>query len=139
MAGVVGFIVAFIFTVIGGAAGFGLVTCLVGGSSPPRSAPCTSSTAGRGCAPRSARSSSTSRPSTPPTASTLTQDQAIRRWLFLFGPYALTQIIPIVGFLLGFLVFFYALYLLYTASQSPKRQGFHDVQANTVVIKRVGA
>ena len=71
--------------------------------------------------------------------STLTQDQAIRRWLFLFGPWALTWIIPIVGFLLGFFVILYYLYLLYTVSQSPKRQGFHDAQAKTVVVKRVGA
>ncbi len=70
---------------------------------------------------------------------TLTQDQAIRRWLYLYGLYALTQIIPIVGILLSLIAFIYALYLLYTTSQSPKRQGFHDVQANTVVIKRAGA
>ena len=31
----------------------------------------------------------------------------------------------------------YVIYLLYTTSQSSKRQGFHDVQAGTVVIKRL--
>jgi uncharacterized RDD family membrane protein YckC len=71
--------------------------------------------------------------------STLTQDQAIRRWLFLYGLYALGNIIPIVGLLVLLVAVGYALYLLYTASQSPKRQGFHDVQANTVVIKRAAA
>ena len=68
--------------------------------------------------------------------STVTQDQAIRRWLFLYGLYALGNIIPIVGLLVLLVAVGYALYLLYTTSQSPKRQGFHDVQANTVVIKR---
>jgi uncharacterized RDD family membrane protein YckC len=71
--------------------------------------------------------------------STLTQDQAIRRWLFLFGPWALTWIIPIVGFFLGFFVILYYLYLLYTVSQNSKRQGLHDVQSNSVVIKRLAA
>ncbi len=71
--------------------------------------------------------------------STLTQDQAIRRWLFLYGLYALGNIIPIVGLLVLLVAIGYALYLLYTTSQSPKRQGYHDVQANTVVIKRAAA
>jgi uncharacterized RDD family membrane protein YckC len=76
---------------------------------------------------------------------TLTQDQAIRRWLFLFGPSALVAVIgsmPIfvlaaLGSLAGLLALGYDLYLLWTASQSPKRQGFHDVQASTVVVKRL--
>lgn len=68
---------------------------------------------------------------------TLTQNQAIRRWAFLWGPFALAAIIPIVGLFINLLAFLYALYLLYTTSQSPKRQGYHDVQAGTVVVKRV--
>ena len=68
---------------------------------------------------------------------TLTQNQAIRRWAFLWGPFALAAIIPIVGIFINLLAFLYALYLLYTTSQSPKRQGYHDVQAATVVVKRV--
>jgi uncharacterized RDD family membrane protein YckC len=71
--------------------------------------------------------------------STLTQDQGIRRWIFLYGLYALGNIIPIVGLLILLVAIGYALYLVYTTSQSPKRQGFHDVQANTVVIKRAAA
>jgi uncharacterized RDD family membrane protein YckC len=67
---------------------------------------------------------------------TLTRDQAIRRWAYLWGPFALSSIVPILGGLLGLLAIGYAIYLLYTASQSPKRQGFHDVQASTVVVKR---
>jgi len=76
---------------------------------------------------------------------TLTQEQAIRRWAFLFGPNALVAVVanfpiwPIaaLGSLLGLVVFIYYIYLLYSASQSPKRQGFHDVQAGTVVVKHL--
>ncbi len=76
---------------------------------------------------------------------TLTQDQAIRRWAFLFGPTALGAVLGyapgdlgLLGSLVGLLAFIYEIYLLYTVTQSPKRQGFHDVQAGTVVVKRVG-
>ena len=40
-----------------------------------------------------------------------------------------------IGTLLGLLTFAYAIYLLYTAANSSSRQGFHDVQASTVVVK----
>ena len=75
---------------------------------------------------------------------TLTQEQAIRRWAFLFGPTALGSVLGYapglggIGSLVGLLAFIYQIYLLYTVSQSPKRQGYHDVQAGTVVVKRVG-
>jgi uncharacterized RDD family membrane protein YckC len=69
----------------------------------------------------------------------LTQPQAIRRWLFLFGPFVLAQVASFMlgglGSLVGLLTFAYAIYLLYTAANSPTRQGFHDVQASTVVVK----
>ncbi len=77
---------------------------------------------------------------------TLTRDQAIRRWAFLFGPSALGTVanfalggtsIAILGTLVSLATLVYTIYLLYSASQSPKRQGFHDVQAGTVVIKRM--
>jgi uncharacterized RDD family membrane protein YckC len=69
----------------------------------------------------------------------LTQPQAIRRWLFLFGPFVLAQVASFMlgglGSLVGLLTFAYAVYLLYTAANSPTRQAFHDVQASTVVVK----
>jgi uncharacterized RDD family membrane protein YckC len=72
---------------------------------------------------------------------TLTQNQAIKRWAFLFGPAAagivLGNILGLIGPLLSLVAFGYECYLLYTTSQSSKRQGFHDVQAGTVVVKRV--
>jgi uncharacterized RDD family membrane protein YckC len=76
---------------------------------------------------------------------TLTRDQAIKRWAYLFGPSALGTVanfalvgqVAILGSLISLATFIYTIYLLYTASQSPKRQGFHDVQSGTVVVKRV--
>ena len=77
---------------------------------------------------------------------TLTRDQAVRRWAFLYGFVALASALQFalngsdlgsLASLIGLLSFAYTIYLLYTASQSSKRQGFHDVQAGTVVVKRV--
>jgi uncharacterized RDD family membrane protein YckC len=69
----------------------------------------------------------------------LTQPQAIRRWLFLFGPFVLGQVAAFMlggmGTILSLVLFGYLIYLLYTAANSPTRQGFHDVQAATVVVK----
>jgi len=73
-----------------------------------------------------------------PDGRTLTQEQAIRRWLFLFAPFSIGQVfvgVPALGALLGLLTFLYAIYLLWTTAQSPTKQGFHDKQANTVVVK----
>ncbi len=137
--GLIGFVVSFIFNVIGAAAGFGLVTFFIGGIIAAAISAVyfiygwTRMRASLGQKFLGLETVSAA------DGATLSQDQAIRRWLFLYGVYALTQIIPIVGILLSFLALLYGLYLLYTASQSPKRQGFHDTQANTVVIKRVGA
>jgi uncharacterized RDD family membrane protein YckC len=69
----------------------------------------------------------------------LTQPQAIRRWLFLFGPFVLAQAASLMlgglGVIVSLALFGYAIYLLYTTANSPTRQGFHDVQASTVVVK----
>jgi len=69
----------------------------------------------------------------------LTQPQAIRRWLFLFGPFVLAQAASLMlgglGLIVSLALFAYAIYLLYSTANSPTRQGFHDVQAGTVVVK----
>ena len=75
-------------------------------------------------------------------SATLTRDQAIKRFLFLYAGNLLSTIgNQVFGFGLGSLLALlglgYILYLLYTTSQSPKRQGFHDVQAGTVVVKHL--
>jgi hypothetical protein len=72
---------------------------------------------------------------------TLTQPQAIRRWLVLFGPFLLLWALQLVvgyplGSLLGLVNLGYLIYLLYTTYQDPKRQGFHDHYSATVVVKR---
>ncbi len=61
----------------------------------------------------------------------LTQDQAIRRWAFLT--------VPIVSALpgVGGLVFIYQLFLAYTVSTDPAKQGFHDKQVGSVVVRRM--
>jgi hypothetical protein len=68
---------------------------------------------------------------------TVVQRQAVLRWLWLFGPQAIIGVIPFVSLFAWPLEVLYGLFLLYTASQSPKRQGYHDVKASTVVVKRV--
>ena len=70
--------------------------------------------------------------------STLTQDQAIRRWIFLGAPFSLATAlnpIPAIGLLIGLAGFAYVIYLLITTAQSPTKQGFHDKQVNSVVVK----
>ena len=81
------------------------------------------------------------------TGATLTMPQAVRRYLFLFGPILLSQVFSFgggfsfvaLGYLVSLATFAYSIWLLYTVSQSPKRQGFHDVQASTVVVRRTPA
>ena len=76
---------------------------------------------------------------------TLTRPQAVRRWLFLFGFVAFasamqsalqTTSLSTIGFLIGLLAFAYEIFLLWTTYSNPKKQGYHDVQAGTVVVKR---
>lgn len=69
---------------------------------------------------------------------TLTQDQAIRRWLALFGPSTLAQLFfgfSVIGSLVGLAAFAWVIFLLWTTWKSPTKQGWHDVFANTMVVK----
>ena len=71
---------------------------------------------------------------------TLTTDQAVRRWLALGAPFSIVQAFnpfPLLGILIGLAAFVWFLYLLYTTYSSPTKQGFHDVFANTMVVKAV--
>jgi len=76
---------------------------------------------------------------------TLTRPQAVRRWAFLYGIFAVASALQLalggsdlgtLGSLIGLLAFGYLIFLLWTTYQSPKKQGYHDVQAGTVVVKR---
>lgn len=69
---------------------------------------------------------------------TLTTDQAIRRWLALSAPSILAQAfqpIAVIGLLLSVAAFAWFIYLIYSTAQSPTKQGWHDVFANTMVVK----
>jgi uncharacterized RDD family membrane protein YckC len=69
---------------------------------------------------------------------TLTQEQAIRRWIFLGAPFGLASAlnpIPALGLIIALAGLAYFIFLLVSTAQSPTKQGFHDKQANTVVVK----
>jgi len=73
---------------------------------------------------------------------TLTMDQAIRRYFVLAAPGILAQVfqpIPLLGFVIGLAAFAWFIYLIYTTAKSPTKQGFHDVFANTQVVKALKA
>jgi uncharacterized RDD family membrane protein YckC len=58
----------------------------------------------------------------------LTWNQATMRWAFLFGPSVLNSLF------LG-----YYIYLLYTTATDARKQGFHDKQANSLIITKTAA
>jgi len=73
-------------------------------------------------------------------ASLLTWNQALLRWLYLYGPDALVNVFfkaSAVGTTTYVTAELFAsaywLFLLVTAARDPKQHGFHDVQAHTVV------
>jgi uncharacterized RDD family membrane protein YckC len=69
----------------------------------------------------------------------LTWNQATTRWAFLFGPSILNSLFPVgggLGPIVSLIVLGYYIYLLYTTANDPRKQGFHDKQANTLVITK---
>jgi uncharacterized RDD family membrane protein YckC len=69
---------------------------------------------------------------------TLTTEQALRRYLALAAPSILSYAlggIPGVGAIIGLLGLLWVIFLLYTTANSPTKQGWHDVFANTQVVK----
>jgi len=73
-----------------------------------------------------------------PDGATLTQNQAVRRWIALGGLLPLVQVLyqlPAIGALIGLATLGYYAYLLYSTAKSPTKQGFHDKYANSVVVK----
>jgi len=69
---------------------------------------------------------------------TLTMDQAVRRWLVIAAPGLLAQVlivIPAIGFVLALVSLVWFIFLIYTTAKSPTKQGFHDVFANSQVVK----
>jgi uncharacterized RDD family membrane protein YckC len=69
---------------------------------------------------------------------TMTTEQGIRRWLALSAPAIIAQVfsgIPLIGWVIGLAGLVWYIWLIYTMSQSPTKQGWHDVFANTQVVK----
>ena len=68
----------------------------------------------------------------------LTWNQATKRWAFLFGPSVLNSLLQFGGlsFFVTLLLIAYGIFLLYTTATDPQKQGFHDKQANTLVIAK---
>ena len=70
--------------------------------------------------------------------STLSMDQAIRRWLAVGGWISIVSALnplPLVGLLIALVALGYVIYLLYTTAQSPTKQGFHDKFVGSMVVK----
>jgi len=71
---------------------------------------------------------------------TITTEQAVRRWIALGAPFSIAQVFspfPLLGLVIGLASIVWFFYLLYTTYSSPTKQGFHDVFANTMVVKAV--
>jgi uncharacterized RDD family membrane protein YckC len=69
---------------------------------------------------------------------TMTTEQGIRRWLALSAPAIIAQVfssVPLIGFVVGLAGLIWYIWLLYTVANSPTKQGWHDVFANTQVVK----
>jgi uncharacterized RDD family membrane protein YckC len=69
---------------------------------------------------------------------TLTTDQGLRRYLAIWGPNLVAQVLsplPVISFILYVVALGWIIYLLYSTAQSPTKQGWHDVFANTQVVK----
>ena len=72
--------------------------------------------------------------------SALTQNQAITRYLVMFAPgyiaaLASNVIGGIIGLILSLVGLGWTIYLIYTTANDPKRQGYHDKMAKSVVVK----
>ena len=68
----------------------------------------------------------------------LTTNQALRRWLVIAAPSILAQVLfvlPLIGFAVGLASIAWFIFLVYTTAKSPTKQGFHDVFANSQVVK----
>jgi uncharacterized RDD family membrane protein YckC len=70
----------------------------------------------------------------------LSQNQAITRYLVMFAPgyiaaLASNVIGGVIGLILSLAGLGWTIYLIYTTANDPKRQGYHDKMAKSVVVK----
>jgi uncharacterized RDD family membrane protein YckC len=69
---------------------------------------------------------------------TMTTEQGVRRYLAIWGPNLIAQVltpIPPISLIVSLLALGWVIYLIYTTANSPTKQGWHDVFANTQVVK----
>ena len=69
---------------------------------------------------------------------TLSTEQGVKRYIALAAPAILAQIfqpIPLIGVVIGLAGLIWYIWLIYTMAQSPTKQGWHDVFANSQVVK----
>ena len=68
----------------------------------------------------------------------ITIEQAVRRYLALGAVFTIAQALnplPLLGILIAIASIAWVIFLLYTTANSPTKQGWHDVFANTMVVK----
>lgn len=73
---------------------------------------------------------------------TMTTEQGVRRYFALAAPAILAQVftpLGIVGTVIGLASVIWYIWLIYTMANSPTKQGWHDVFANTQVVKAARA
>jgi uncharacterized RDD family membrane protein YckC len=73
--------------------------------------------------------------------SALTPNTAIVRYLVMFAPIIIAPLASaliggLIGFILSFAGLAWTIFLIYTVANDPKRQGYHDHAAKSVVIKQ---
>ena len=71
---------------------------------------------------------------------TLTVEQSIRRWVALFGPSVVYEVVAAFGSasltaVVGLIAFVWTVYLFIDTARSPTKQGFHDRFAGSAVVK----
>lgn len=69
---------------------------------------------------------------------TITVEQGVRRYVALSAPAILAQVfnaIPLIGLVIALAGLIWYIWLIYTMSQSPTKQGWHDTFAHTQIVK----
>ena len=74
----------------------------------------------------------------PVTARRSRPSRAFWRYVALSAPAILREVlqpIPLLGFVIGLAGLVWYVWLIYTMAKSPTKQGWHDVFANTQIVK----
>jgi uncharacterized RDD family membrane protein YckC len=77
-----------------------------------------------------------------PDGATIAMNEAVKRWLALGAAFSIAQLLnplPFIGLIISIAAFAWFIFLLYTTWKSPTKQGWHDVFANTMIVKATKA